>query len=175
LVSIPKLPSYGIVDPALLLLFLLVPGAWFLLSRTGWGLAVRAAGEYPKAAEASGFSVAWLRLSALALGGLLAGLGGAYLSVGISGSFAENMTAGRGFVAIAMVTFGRWRPQWTFAAALLIGFAETLQFRFQALGLQAPYQLMIAMPYLVALAVLVVVGRGAAAPGALGQTYRRES
>jgi simple sugar transport system permease protein len=174
LISLPKLPSWQGLDGAVLLLLLAIPAVWWLLSRTAWGLAVRAAGEYPKAAEAAGFSVHRLRLGALLFGGLLGGLGGAYLSVGIAGSFAENMTAGRGFVAIAMVTFGRWRPAWVFAAALLIGAAESLQYRFQTFGWKVPFQLMIALPYLVALLVLVVVGKGTVAPKALGQSYRRE-
>jgi simple sugar transport system permease protein len=174
LISLPKLPSWHGLDGAVLLLLLAIPAVWWLLSRTAWGLAVRAAGEYPKAAEAAGFSVHRLRLGALLFGGLLGGLGGAYLSVGIAGSFAENMTAGRGFVAIAMVTFGRWRPAWVFAAALLIGAAESLQYRFQTFGWKVPFQLMIALPYLVALLVLVVVGKGTVAPKALGQSYRRE-
>ncbi|MGV3618199.1 MAG: ABC transporter permease [Fimbriimonas sp.] len=174
LISIPKLPAWQRIDGAMLLLLLAIPLVWLLLSRTAWGLAVRAAGEYPKAAEAAGFSVHRLRTGALLLGGVLGGLGGAYLSVGIAGSFAENMTAGRGFVAIAMVTFGRWRPLWVFAAALLIGVAESLQFRFQTLGWNVPFQLMIALPYIVALLVLVVVGKGTVAPKALGQSYRKE-
>lgn len=174
LLSLPKLPNWHGIDGAMLLLLLAIPLVWLLLSRTAWGLAVRSAGEYPKAAEAAGFSVHRLRFSALMFGGLLGGLGGAYLSVGIAGSFAENMTAGRGFVAIAMVTFGRWRPAWVFAAALLIGVAESLQYRFQTLGWKVPFQLMIAMPYILALLVLVIVGKGTVAPKALGQSYRRE-
>jgi general nucleoside transport system permease protein len=174
LVSVPKLPSWHGIDGAMALLLLAIPFVWFLLSRTAWGLAVRAAGEYPKAAEAAGFSVHRLRFSALLVGGILGGLGGAYLSVGIAGSFAENMTAGRGFVAIAMVTFGRWRPAWVFAAALLIGMAESMQYRFQTLGWKVPFQLMIALPYILALLVLVIVGKGTVAPKALGQSYRRE-
>jgi simple sugar transport system permease protein len=174
LISIPKLPAWRGIDGAMLLLILAIPLVWILLSRTAWGLAVRSAGEYPKAAEAAGFSVHRLRSGALLLGGLLGGLGGAYLSVGIAGSFAENMTAGRGFVAIAMVTFGRWRPLWVFAAALLIGVAESLQYRFQTLGWNVPFQLMIALPYIIALLVLVVVGKGTVAPKALGQSYRKE-
>jgi simple sugar transport system permease protein len=174
LLSLPKLPSWHGIDGAMVLLLLAIPLVWFLLSRTAWGLAVRAAGEYPKAAEAAGFSVHRLRLSALLFGGLLGGFGGAYLSVGIAGAFAENMTAGRGFVAIAMVTFGRWRPAWVFAAALLIGVAESLQYRFQTLGWKVPFQLMIALPYILALLVLVIVGKGTVAPKALGQSYRRE-
>jgi simple sugar transport system permease protein len=174
LLNVAKLPSWHGFDPLLAVLLLSVPAAWWLLARTNWGLAVRAAGEYPKAAEASGFSVTRLRLGAVSTSGILGGVAGAYLSVGITGSFAENMTAGRGFVAIAMVTFGRWRPGWVFCAALLIGFAESLQFRFQAYGWHVPFQLLIALPYVLALAVLVLVGKGTLAPGALAQPHRSE-
>jgi simple sugar transport system permease protein len=174
LLSVPKLPAWHGIDAVTFLMVASVPVVWWLLSRSAWGLAVRAAGEYPKAAEAAGFSVHRLRFMAVLVGGFFAGIAGAYLSVGITGTFAENMTAGRGFVAIAMVTFGRWRPQFVFLAALLIGLAETLQFRFQALGWKVPFQLMIALPYLIALLVLVLVGKGTVAPAALGISYRRE-
>lgn len=172
--TVPKIPGWHGIDSITLLLIFSAPLVWMLLHRTAWGLAVRASGEYPKAAEAAGFSVHRLRIMALTLGGAFAGLAGAYLSVGIAGSFAENMTAGRGFVAIAMVTFGRWRPAYVLLAALLIGFIESLQFRFQAYGWHVPFQLMIAMPYLVALLVLVFVGKGTVAPTSLGVAYRRE-
>jgi ABC-type uncharacterized transport system permease subunit len=172
--SVAKIPGWHGLDIVTVLLLLSAPVTWLLLSRTAWGLAVRAAGEYPKAAEAAGFSVYRLRFTAILIGGVFAGIAGAYLSVGITGSFAENMTAGRGFVAIAMVTFGRWRPGFVFFASLLIGLAESTQFKFQSLGWNVPFQLMIAMPYLVALAVLVLVGKGTLAPRALGAPYRRE-
>ena len=84
------------------------------------------------------------------------------------------MTAGRGFVAIAMVTFGRWKPHFAFLAALLIGYVVSLQYKFQTFGSAVPYQLMIALPYVIALIVLVVVGKGTAAPGALAQPYRKD-
>jgi len=172
--SVPKVPGWNGIDAVTLGMLATIPLLWWLLSRTAWGLAVRACGEHPKSAEAAGFSVNRLRMMALALGGVFAGLAGGYLAIGIAGSFTENMTGGRGFVAIAMVTFGRWRPAFVFLAALLIGFAESLQFRFQAAGSQVPFQLMIALPYLVALVVLIFVGKGTVAPASLGMTYRRE-
>ncbi len=155
-----------------LTIFLSVFLAW-VLKRTGWGLAVRSAGEYPVAAEAAGFSVVRLRMGALLIGGALAGLAGAYLCLGISGSFAENTTAGRGFVAIALVTFGQWRPGWVAAGALLIGFLESLQFKAQAAGWKVPVQFLLAMPYVVSLLVLVFIGKRTLSPAALGQPYRR--
>ncbi len=170
LLSVAVLPSW----PVLIVLVASAPLTWLLLFRSRWGLAVRATGEYPPAAEAAGFSVARLRLSAVTLAGAFAGLAGGYLALGLAGSFSEGITAGRGFVAIALVTFGRWRPHLVFLAALLIGYLESLQFRFQSFGWRVPFQLFIALPYIVALLVLVVVGKGTAAPGALAQPYRRE-
>ncbi len=174
LLNVPTIPQWNGIDPVMIFLVMSAVGTWFLLFRTGWGLALRAAGEYPNAAEASGYSVKKLRLGAGLFGGAFAGLAGAYLSVGIAGSFAENMTAGRGFIAIAMVTFGRWKPHLVVLAALLIGFVESLQYRFQSLGLNVPFQLLLALPYIVALMVLVFVGKGTLAPAALGRAYQRD-
>jgi general nucleoside transport system permease protein len=175
LLSLPKLPHFfwGI-DLVVVFMVVAIPAAWYLLERTGWGLAARSAGEYPKATEAAGFSVRSLRVQAALIGGAFAGLAGAYLSIGVAGSFAENMTNGRGFIAIAMVTFGRWRPVFVFLSALLIGFFDSLQYSFQAMGVEVPAQLLLALPYVVALLVLVLVGKGAAAPASLGLAYRRE-
>ena len=175
LISVPRLPAIFRIDPVLAAIPFLALAAWFLLKRTGYGLALRATGEYPKAAEAAGFSVSALRMSAVIVSGVMGGLAGAYLTLGVSGSFAANATGGRGFVAIAMVTFGRWRPGWVLVAAGLIGLAESLQYRIQALGIGVPFQLMLALPYIVALAVLVIVGKGALAPTALAQPYRRDA
>lgn len=175
LLSLPKLTQFLGIDPVIVFMLLSIPAAWYLLAKTGWGLAVRSAGEYPKATEAAGCSVAGLRLQAALIGGAFAGLAGAYLSIGVAGSFAENMTNGRGFIAIAMVTFGRWRPLLVFLAALLIGFFDSLQYLFQAIGVNVPSQLLLALPYVVALLVLVIVGKGTAAPASLGVPYRRDT
>ena len=174
LISVPRIPSIGGIDPIMVLMILSVPVVWFVLQRTGWGLVARACGESPKSADASGYSVTRIRMQALLIGGVFSSLAGAYLSLVIAGSFAENMTAGRGFVAIAMVTFGRWKPHFAFLAALLIGYVVSLQYKFQTFGSAVPYQLMIALPYVIALIVLVVVGKGTAAPGALAQPYRKD-
>ncbi len=174
LLSVPKVPLFMGTDPVVLFMIASVPLMWLLLNKTGWGLAARAVGEAPKGAEAAGFSVDRLRMGAMAIGGAFGGLAGAYLSLGIAGSFAENMTAGRGFVAIAMVTFGRWKPPLVFLAALLIGYAESLQYVLQGRSSQIPYELLFALPYVLALAVLIAVGKGTMAPQALGLPYRRE-
>ncbi|MCW5943646.1 MAG: ABC transporter permease [Fimbriimonadaceae bacterium] len=173
LLSVEKIPSMNGLDAVTIGTVILAVLVHLALTRTGWGLATRSAGEFPEATEAAGYSVAKLRYGALAFGGALAGLGGAYLSLGIAGSFADNMTAGRGFVAIAMVTFGRWKPVWALLASLLIGWVDSLQFTFQTKGWDAPFQLFVALPYLVALLVLAGVGRGANAPAALATPFRR--
>lgn len=171
LLSVPRIPDLFGLDPVLWWLLISVAVVSVLLMRTQWGLALRAVGEAPQAAEAAGYSVTKLRFTAFVIGGFFAGLAGTYLSLGINGSFSENCTAGRGFVAIAMVTFGRWKPAWVFAAALLIGGAETLQYSLQSDRI--PFQLFIALPYVLALLVLVFLGKGAAAPKALGVPYHR--
>ncbi|GMV87538.1 MAG: ABC transporter permease [Chthonomonas sp.] len=173
LLSVPKVPSWQGLDAVMVVAVLLAVATHGVLFRTSWGLALRSAGEYPQAAEAAGFSVLRLRYAALVYGGAMAGLGGAYLSLGIAGSFADNMTAGRGFLAIAMVTFGRWKPVPVLGACLLLGWLDGLQFTFQAKGVQLPFQLFLALPYVAALLVLAGMGRGAHAPAALAIPFRR--
>lgn len=163
----------GVIDPVLFSLPILGFGVYWLLFRTEIGLAMRAAGEYPPAAESAGFSVIRLRLLGQTCCGAFAGLAGAYLTLGISQSFAQNMTAGRGFIAIALVTFGRWRPGWVLAASALIGFLEWLQFAVQGKS-ALPIQLFLALPYVVALLVLVLVGKGTQQPQNLGVPFRRK-
>ena len=173
-VTVPRLVGWHGLDAVTAILVVSVPAVWLLLTRTGWGLAARAAGEQPFASEAMGYSPRRLRAQAMVIGGAFVGLAGAYLTLGIAGAFAENMTAGRGFVAIAVVTFGRWRAIWVFGAALLIGLAESFQFQMQASGSRVPFQLLLALPDVVALAVLVVAGKGTAAPEALARPYVRD-
>ena len=150
--------------------WLLVPLAWWFLFRSWWGLALRATGESAEAARAVGVPVrrGAGRCATLA-GGALAGLAGATLVLAQVGTFAEKMTAGRGFIAIAIVVLGRWHPVGVLLAALLFGAANALQFAFQAMGLSVPYQLFLVMPYALALLALAGgVGR-ARAPAGLGK------
>ena len=173
---IPGLRDLPVLGPALFeqqaltyVAWLLVPCAWWFLFRSWWGLALRATGESAEAARASGVPVGRVQLLATLAGGALAGLAGAVLVLAQVGTFAEKMTAGRGFIAIAIVVLGRWRPLGVLLAALLFGGATALQFAFQAMGLAVPYQLFLVMPYLLALAALAgAVGR-ARAPAGLGR------
>ncbi|MFZ3321557.1 MAG: ABC transporter permease [Usitatibacter sp.] len=147
--------------------------AWWVLFRTRWGLGLRAVGESPVAAFASGRDPAVFQYQALLLGGLLGGLAGAHLSLSLTETWAEYMTAGRGFIAIALVIFSKWNPLRAIAGALLFGGAEALELQLQARGsLVSPFLLEM-FPYLLTLAVLVFWGgsRRLVAPASLGRTF----
>jgi simple sugar transport system permease protein len=148
---------------------LLVPVVWLVLARTRLGLALRAVGEAPEAAASLGVSVASVRTGALAVAALLAGLGGGSLSLAYSNTFVEGMSAGRGFIALAIVVFGRWRPVGVLAGALLFGAANAGQFHLQAAGIAVSYHLVLMLPYVLTLVVLAVASGTAAAPAALGR------
>jgi simple sugar transport system permease protein len=141
---------------------------WFLY-RTRHGLTWRATGESPEAVHSSGNRPVLIQLGGVLCGGSLGGLAGASLVLSQVGTFADGMSAGRGFIAIAVVALGRWHPYGVLAAAMLFGGSSALQYLFQATGTTLPYQLFLALPYLLALAVLAFgAGRGAA-PAALGR------
>jgi len=160
--------------PTAYLAYALAPALWYFLFKTAWGLELRAVGEEPHAAEAAGVRVRWVRFWATLFGGALAGVSGAHLALAHAGTFAENMSAGRGFIAIAVVVLGRWNPLLVLASALLFGAASALQFLLQALGLDLPYQLFLALPYLLTLAALAGwVGRSRA-PAALALPWPKE-
>ena len=164
---IPLLSRLPIVGPALFAQpvptyvgLALVPLLWWALFRTRPGLALRAAGESAAMARAAGAQVRLLRMGATVFGGAMGGLAGASLVLGQVGSFAERMTAGRGYVAIAIVALGRWHPVGAAIAALIFGAATALQFVFQSLGLDVPYQLFLMFPYVLTLLALAgAVGR----------------
>jgi ABC-type uncharacterized transport system permease subunit len=153
--------------------FILIPIFWYVISRTRYGLRLRAAGERPEAADALGLGVYRIRWEALIVAGVLTGLAGAYLTLAYANTFVENISAGRGFVALSVVILGRWNPWGLAAASVLFGAAMALQFGLQALGTMVPYQLFLALPYALTLVVLAGVGGQAAAPSALGEPYRR--
>jgi len=146
---------------------------WWLLFRTRRGLALRAAGEDPAVAFAAGYRPDLLQYQAVAFGGLLGGVGGAHLSVAYTMSWDEGMTAGRGFIAIALVIFARWNPLWVVVGALVFSGAEALQLQLQARGARFSPFLMSMIPYLLTLAALLFWGRNrrSAAPAALGRNF----
>jgi general nucleoside transport system permease protein len=152
----------------------LVPATWLALFRTRLGLQLRAAGEAPEAAESLGIPVARLRWLAVLVAAVLAGAGGGYLSLAYSNTFAEGMSAGRGFIALAIVVFGRWQPVGVLAGALLFGAASAGQFQLQAAGIAVSYHLVLMLPYVLTLAVLALASRAGDAPAALGQPRARE-
>lgn len=164
---IPVLGPALFAQPALTYASLtLVPVVWWMLYRTRVGLALRATGEASDLARAAGVPVARLRFWGTVFGGTLAGLGGASLVLAQVGTFAEKMTAGRGYVAIAIVVLGRWHPAGVALAALLFGAATALQFLFQSLGLAVPYQFFLMLPYALTLVALAgAVGRVEAPAG----------
>ena len=153
------------------LVYCLVPLLAWWLSRTQAGLALRAVGENPDAAAAAGVSPVRVRWLALLFGGALGGMSGGALVLTQVGTFAEGMSAGRGFIAIAIVALGRWSPWGVALAALLFGAASALQFVFQAMGWGAPYQLFLALPYVLTLFALAGVAGRAVPPGALGRRF----
>ena len=153
--------------------------AWFVLGRTRLGLAVRAAGESAPAADAAGHSVAGLRLGAVATGGALAGASGAYLTLSITPQWTEGVVAGRGWIAVALVIFGAWRPGRVALGALLFGLTLALKTRLQTFGVDFSPILLSMLPYLLTVGVLVAISirsrnRPSPAPAALGIAYRRE-
>jgi general nucleoside transport system permease protein len=175
-VPIPLLSRIPILGPALFdqpaptyLALVALPVVWWVLFRTRAGLALRATGEGAAMARAAGVRTGLVRTAATVVGGGFAGLAGATLVLAQVGTFAEKMTAGRGYVAIAIVVLGRWHPAGVAVAALLFGAATALQYVFQSLGLAVPYQLFLMLPYaLTLLALAGAVGR-VRAPADLGK------
>lgn len=181
-VSIPFLSSIPFIGPIFFqqklivyLAFLLIPFAHYFLYHTSTGLKIRSVGEYPLAAETMGINVHLTRYLCVMLSGVGAGLGGAFLAIGQLARFADNMSAGRGFIALAIVIFGQWKPYWAAAAALVFGLAEALQLSLQAVGLQVPEEFLRMTPYLVTIISMMVVARRALSPAALATPYSKES
>jgi simple sugar transport system permease protein len=178
-VRIPLLAGIPVIgeplfDQSLLvyLLYLLVPVCFFALYRTRFGLRLRATGEVPEAVDVAGISVTAMRYRGVALSGVLAACGGAYLSISNLSSFTENMTLGSGFIALAALIFGRWDPVRAVLAALLFGFAQGIVQR--GVDLPVPNELIDSFPYLVVIVALAAFGGRAIAPAALGKPYRKE-
>jgi simple sugar transport system permease protein len=173
------LPAIGEVSVLTILGAVAVAATWYVLYRTPFGLRLRAVGENPEAADAAGVRVARLRYTGVILSGVLAGIGGAYLSIGQSSLFTRNMTAGRGFIALAALIFGKWRPVQTMLACLLFGFADALTIQMQGVaklpsGEDVPVQFVQIIPYVLTIVVLAGFIGHSRAPGALGVPYRKE-
>lgn len=156
-------------------LYLVFPLTWWMLYRTIGGLALRAVGERPAAAVAAGHSPVAIRFAAVLVCGFLAGLGGATLVVAQTGMFADGMSSGRGFVAIAIVALGRWTPAGVAVGALVFGAVSALQYLAQSMGWQVPYTLVLASPYVLTLAAMALVRDSRAAPLALSQPLESRS
>ena len=164
---------FGQLNLMIWLVFALLVVSWVFLFKTPLGLRLRAVGEHPRAADTVGISVYGVRYAAVVVSGMLAALGGSYLSIGFVGSFSENMTAGRGFIALAAVIFGKWRPFGAFGACLLFGFASALRDRLQAEA-DVSANLLSTLPYLLTLVALVgVIGRSRP-PAAVGRPYVKQ-
>jgi ABC-type uncharacterized transport system permease subunit len=156
----------------------LVAGVWWLLYRTRFGLRLRAAGENPTMVDAAGVSVKGLRYQALALNGVLSSLAGAYLVLAMNPSFIPHMTAGRGYMALAALIFGKWHPVGALWACLLFGFLDAVSIRLQGVPLpgigEVPVQAIQALPYVLTVVLLAGFIGNAVAPKALGRPYVKE-
>jgi simple sugar transport system permease protein len=146
---------------------------WFLLERTSWGLALTSAGEAPEAVDALGYAVNGIRAVAVIGGNALVGLGGAVLVCGPLGLFIQNVTAGRGWIALALVVFARWRPSVCLVGAALFGLCDAVQLRLQGTDTAIPYEVFLALPYVVTLLAMVVRARDSRTPSALGTPFVR--
>lgn len=179
-VRIPLLAAIPVIGPVLFaqspmpyIAVLLLPVVNWALWRTRWGLRLRACGENPVAAQAEGVAVKAYRYAGILLCGVLAGAGGAVLSLEQLNVYAENITAGRGFIALAVVIFGRWRPVGAAIAAVLFGAADALALIFQVGGVAVSHFLLLMLPYVLTVVALVGLGGAGAAPAALGKQLER--
>jgi len=169
-----RLPTVFLLGDQLSILvfvaFLLVPLIWWVLFKTPWGLRLRAVGEHPEAAETMGVNVIRMRYIAVILSGVLAGVAGAYLSIGFLNQFVRNMSAGQGFIALAALIFGKWHPLGVLGATLLFGFFQALAIQLQG-GEILPSVIIQALPYILTMLVLAgFIGRSRP-PAAVGKPY----
>jgi ABC-type uncharacterized transport system permease subunit len=153
---------------------LLIPVIWFLMNKSRIGLWIKSVGENPEAVDAAGINVYSTRTIALMIGGGFMALAGAFLSLAQLGAFTYGMVAGRGWVCIALIIFANWEPIRVLWGALLFGGVSALQLRLQSLGVKLPYEIFLALPYLVTIAALTLAGRSVTAPSAMLKSYRRE-
>jgi simple sugar transport system permease protein len=178
--STPQVPIEQLIPTApIVMAFGFVPLTWYVLYRTPFGLRLRAVGENPEAADAAGVNVATIRYSGVLLSGALAAMGGAYLSIGQSSLFTRNMTSGRGFIALAALIFGKWRPVQTLFACLFFGLTEAVTIQMQGAvklpsGEDIPVQFIQMVPYVLTMVVLAGFIGQSRPPGALGRPYEKE-
>lgn len=180
-IAIPVLSSIPLIGKALFnqtavvyLAYLLVPVTAVFFGKTKAGLNFKAVGEFPKAAESLGIHVTRKKYLACVLCGALAGLGGSFLTTCYINTFSDGIVAGRGFIALSAVIFGRWLPGGVLLATLLFGFTDAMQLRFQVLSPNTPYQLLAMLPYVFTLAALAVLGIKKGGPKANGKPYLKE-
>ena len=178
--STPQIPKEQLIPwTPIVIAIALVPLSWYVLYRTPFGLRLRSVGENPEAADAAGVNVARVRYSGVLLSGILAGIGGAYLSIGQSSLFTRNMTSGRGFIALAALIFGKWKPVPTMLACLLFGFTEAVSIQMQGVvklpsGDDIPVQFVQMVPYVLTIVVLAGFIGHSRPPRALGLPYQKE-
>ncbi|MAT40932.1 MAG: ABC transporter permease [Anaerolineaceae bacterium] len=153
--------------------YLMVPIAWFVINKTTFGLKMRAVGENPEAADTLGVSVAKVRYLTVTFGGIMSGIAGASLSIALLNVFQQNLTNGLGFIAIALVYFGGWRPGWVLIGSLLFSMVNSLQVWVQVIGIEIPSDIAVMMPYLLTIVVLVISAQRVRQPKALSKAYER--
>jgi simple sugar transport system permease protein len=153
--------------------FALVPLAWWVLNKTTWGLKSRSVGQNPEAADSLGVNVVQVRYTAVTLGGVLAGIAGASLSISLLGIFQENLTNGMGFIAVALVYFGSWKPGGVLVGALLFSIINALQLWVQVLNLNIPSDVAVMLPYLLTIIALALPFRRSLQPAALTRPFAR--
>jgi simple sugar transport system permease protein len=183
-VPIPLLADIPFAGPILFnhdiltyLAYLIGPLIWLFLYRTRWGLSLRAVGESADVAFSTGRNPALIQYAAVGFGGIMSGLGGAQLSLALTQTWVEGMTAGYGFIAVALVIFATWQPLRAMLAAFLFGGAVALQFQLQSMGVQIPPYFLLMLPYLLTLAILLFAGQKNryATPAGLAQVFQRTS
>ncbi|MFQ5400706.1 MAG: ABC transporter permease [Anaerolineae bacterium] len=153
--------------------YVLVPLAWFVLNKTTLGLKIRAVGENPESADSLGVNVAAVRYFTVTLGGILSGVAGASLSIALLNVFQQNLTNGLGFIAVALVYFGGWRPLYVLAGSLIFSLVNALQVWVQVLGIPVPSDIAVMMPYVLTIVVLALTAQRVRPPAALSKPYDR--
>jgi general nucleoside transport system permease protein len=160
--------------PITYLAFLLVPAIFYFLYRTNRGLELRCLGENPRVLDMKGINVIRYRYLAVIFGGMMSGFAGALLTLSSAGMFVPSIASGRGWIAVAIVIFGRWKPYTILLASFFFGFLDSLQLQIQGVGIQFPYQLLLALPYFLTIVALISGRRATGEPASLGVPYHRE-